>query len=135
MLNDITTDLADPPRFFLQDDPPADFDPATVTEHAQRHETLGSICLNVDAATAYARALAVARGKGWNIVASDAARGQIEAVATTAFLRFKDDIVIRLSPDNGEIRVDMRSKSRKGKSDFGVNAKRIQDFLDTLDAD
>ena len=40
-----------------------------------------------------------------------------------------DDVVIRITPSGGGSRVDMRSKSRVGRSDAGANARRIEEFL------
>jgi len=61
--------------------------------------------------------------------------GSFEATATTFFFRFKDDVVVRVRPDpdqpGGSI-VDMRSISRVGGSDIGVNAARIRAFLADL---
>jgi len=46
----------------------------------------------------------------------------------------KGDVRIRITLDrNGQTRVDLRSASRKGKGDFGVNARRIGRFLRALD--
>jgi uncharacterized protein (DUF1499 family) len=66
-------------------------------------------------------------------VGDDAGAGRLEAVATTRWLRFKDDVVVRLRdrPDGGT-RVDVRSKSRIGRSDLGTNARRIRAFLHAL---
>lgn len=47
-------------------------------------------------------------------------------------LGFKDDIVIRITPEERSARVDIRSLSRVGKSDVGANAKRIRRFLARL---
>lgn len=44
----------------------------------------------------------------------------------SAFLRFVDDVDFSLSPDESVIHV--RSASRVGYSDFGVNRKRIEDI-------
>ena len=78
----------------------------------------------------------LARDRGWNIAAVDPAGGTLEATATTLFFRFKDDVLVRVRPDparaGGSI-VDMRSISRVGLSDVGVNAKRIRAFLSDLD--
>ncbi len=57
------------------------------------------------------------------------AEGRIEAVDTTLFIGSKDDVVIRVSADGSGSRVDVRSKSRLGRRDFGANAKRIHPFL------
>ncbi|HYI05060.1 MAG TPA: DUF1499 domain-containing protein, partial [Reyranella sp.] len=53
---------------------------------------------------------------------------------TTFWFGFKDDIVIRLTPEGSFTRVDMRSVSRVGRSDVGTNARRIREFLASLQA-
>ena len=45
---------------------------------------------------------------------------------------FKDDIVIRVSPEGKGSRLDVPSLSRVGRSDFGVNAKRIVAYMKAL---
>jgi len=64
------------------------------------------------------------------------ARGHMEATATVSFIRFYDDVVLRITPtaDGTGSRVDMRSVSRIGVSDFGVNARRVEEFLKALQA-
>jgi uncharacterized protein (DUF1499 family) len=54
--------------------------------------------------------------------------GRIEATATTFWFGFKDDVVIRLRPEAGGTRVDVRSESRVGGSDVGANAARIRAY-------
>lgn len=53
----------------------------------------------------------------WSIAHKDEASGQVEGIATTLLMRYKDDFVIRITEmqGTGECRVDMRSKSRMGK--------------------
>jgi uncharacterized protein (DUF1499 family) len=60
------------------------------------------------------------------------ADGRIEATDTTFWFGFKDDIVIRVTPADNGSRVDIRSVSRVGKSDVGMNAKRIRKYLKEL---
>jgi hypothetical protein len=43
-----------------------------------------------------------------------------------------DDIVIRVSCDVAGSRIDMRSTSRQGRSDYGVNAARIRAYIGAL---
>ena len=62
------------------------------------------------------------------------AEGRLEATATTPWFGFKDDVVVRLTPAGTGSRVDVRSKSRVGRSDLGANAKRIRAFLAELSA-
>ncbi len=77
---------------------------------------------------AFEHALETARAMGWEIVASDARAGRIEATATTFWYGFKDDVVIRVRPMATGSRVDLRSVSRVGQSDLGKNAARIRAF-------
>ena len=56
-------------------------------------------------------------------------------VIDTSICGFDDDIAIRVRPgDGGNSRVDIRSKSRDGKGDLGVNAMRIRAFVSALEA-
>ena len=73
--------------------------------------------------------------RGWEVADTAVALdgGRIEATATVSYYRFKDDVVLRFSPNGeGAVRVDMRSVSRVGLSDLGYNAQRIRDFLADL---
>ena len=84
-------------------------------------------------AKAFAKALEVARSMpGWIIVASDPDAGRIEASQQSRWFRFTDDIVIRVASDEAGSRIDMRSTSRQGRSDFGVNAARIRAYMSAL---
>jgi uncharacterized protein (DUF1499 family) len=62
-------------------------------------------------------------------VDSNSVQGRIEATDTTLWFGFKDDIVVRVTPDREGSRIDVRSVSRVGKSDVGTNARRIQAYL------
>ena len=66
---------------------------------------------------------------GWDIVAQSKQEGRIEATDTTFWFGFKDDIVVRIAADGSGSKVDVRSESRIGLSDVGVNAKRVRAFL------
>jgi uncharacterized protein (DUF1499 family) len=70
--------------------------------------------------------------RGWTVVAADPANGRIEARHTSLWFRFTDDIVIRVAAETEGSRIDMRSESRQGRSDFGVNANRIRAYMATL---
>ncbi|MBN8499814.1 MAG: DUF1499 domain-containing protein [Sphingomonadales bacterium] len=138
-IHDITTDLADPPRFEvlqLRKDNLAGVE--TVENwrriHAQAYGDLRPITIPRPVAEVTADAVRLARAEGWRIAASDPSRGHVEATASVSFIRFQDDVVIRIAPtaDGNGSQVDMRSVSRVGRSDFGVNAKRIRAFLKRL---
>ena len=82
---------------------------------------------------AFNEALHVAKSMpGWIIVAFDVDAGRIEASHQSRWFRFTDDIVIRVVGDELGSRIDMRSTSRQGQSDYGVNAKRIRAYKAAL---
>jgi uncharacterized protein (DUF1499 family) len=64
----------------------------------------------------------------------DKAAGRIEASQRSRWMGFTDDIVVRVTPASSGSRIDIRSSSRYGRSDFGVNAERIRDYLTALRA-
>ena len=134
-INDITTDLADPPEFVAilpirASAPVSAAYPGKDTADAQRagYPDIVPVELASPPQAAFERALAVARDMGWSIVATDPATGRIEATATTAWFGFRDDVVIRVKASGSGSRVDIRSHSRVGRGDLGANAKRIRDF-------
>ena len=73
----------------------------------------------------FAAALATAREMDLEITSQSPEKGEIQAVATTRVLRFKDDVTISVARDG---QVSVRSKSRIGKGDLGTNARRIREF-------
>jgi uncharacterized protein (DUF1499 family) len=99
---------------------------------AKGYPRLGALVLPSAPAVVFDKALAAAKAKGWDIIASDAASGRIEAVARVAWWGFRDDVVIRLTATPAGTRIDVRSKSRVGEGDLGVNARRIAAYLDRL---
>ena len=71
----------------------------------------------------------------WELVGSGKgpSGAEAQAVHTTGFLRFKDDVTIRVRREKGRTFVSVRSKSRIGKWDFGQNARNVREFLKALD--
>jgi uncharacterized protein (DUF1499 family) len=66
------------------------------------------------------------------IVAPNAGVGRIETSQQSRWFRFTDDIAIRVVGDEAGSCIDMRSTSRQGRSDYGVNAARIRAYMDAL---
>ena len=115
-INDITTEADKASK--AQRDAYADIQPILVPEPP---------------AKAYERALAAAEAMGWEIVARDPGAGRLEAVATTFWFGFKDDVAVRVAAaPGGGSRIDVRSKSRVGRGDAGTNARRIRGFRERL---
>ena len=91
--------------------------------------------LALDPAAAWAIALETARAMPrWRILDADADERRIRAESTTPALRFTDDLWIDVEPAGGGSRVDVRSASRIGVTDFGTNARRIRAYLDRVAA-
>jgi uncharacterized protein (DUF1499 family) len=93
------------------------------------------ITLDLEAAEAFQLVLKAAGALGWEVVDQVApstrrgdSDGRIDAVQRTLVMRFPDDLAIRVRPLVGQTRIDVRSVSRYGRHDFGVNAKRIETF-------
>ena len=140
MINDITTDTENPPKFVsilpLRKDAsnPAEYGgPEIAAKQHAAYPDIRPLTVGISPSRAYEDALATARRMGWQIVEGSPSEGRIEAVATTRWFGFKDDIVIRISPAaNGGSVLDIRSVSRVGLSDLGTNARRIRTFLKTF---
>jgi uncharacterized protein (DUF1499 family) len=81
---------------------------------------------------AFERAKGAIEEMGWQIAREDPSAGRIEAVATTLWFGFKDDVVIRIAADGTGSRIDIRSKSRVGAGDLGTNAQRIRAYQKRL---
>ncbi|GMR13227.1 MAG: hypothetical protein BMS9Abin29_1431 [Gemmatimonadota bacterium] len=71
---------------------------------------------------------------GWHLIEANDQVGSIRATATTLVFRFLDDVSLHITLDeNAQTRLDMTSRSRKGKGDLGANARRIDRFMRRLD--
>lgn len=79
-------------------------------------------------------ALEEARARGWTVLETDPAAGELHAEARTPVWRFTDDVWVRVSLDAlGQTRLDVVSASRVGRGDLGTNARRIARFLHAVD--
>lgn len=141
VINDITTDLDDPPRLTVLRAVPrfagADLSWPPRFGAAQRraYPDLGPLHLDMPPEEALATVVAVARAQPrWVISRIDARTFEVEGVARTRWWRFVDDFSIRVRPEGQGSRVDMRSRSRIGRSDLGENARRIRSFWRALRA-
>ena len=137
-INDISTDLADPPTFAPARLVPAyaDMDmsyPAEFVPVVQKgYPDLASLNLNVTPGAAYALSVEAAEGLGWEITQQDPGQGRFDASDTTRVFRFVDDITVRIRPEGSGSEVDIRSRSRVGRGDLGANAGRIRAFYSEL---
>ena len=149
-IHDVSTDLADPPAFQtlklradnLDNIPGADdaklrsLTPLQrwAVVHQKDYGDIRSVRSNEPVPMVIAKAERLAKARGWDVAVSLPEEGRFEATETSAFFQFKDDVVLRVRPSEtgeGSI-VDMRSVSRVGVSDLGMNAKRVRAFLADL---
>jgi uncharacterized protein (DUF1499 family) len=149
-IHDISTDLADPPQFRMLavradnlDQIPGENDPEMkgmnplqrwAAIHGKAYSDIRSVRIAMPVAEVIAKAERLAKVRGWEIAVVDPIEGRMEATETSRFFAFKDDVVIRVRPTEdgtGSI-VDMRSISRVGVSDLGMNAKRVRSFIADL---
>jgi len=141
-IHDITTDLENPPEFVVvasirgpEDHPVAYDGPEVAAQQKEAYPDLQSLVVTAPAGKVFEVADKVIKDMGMEIVDASEPDLRIEATATTLLYGFKDDVVVRIAESNGATRVDVRSKSRVGRSDLGENAKRIRKFLARLGAE
>jgi uncharacterized protein (DUF1499 family) len=135
-IHDITTDTENPPAFVaaLKLRPPdantTKYEGAQLAAKQQAaYPDIAPVKVSLAPAEAFKRALDTAKTMpGWTVVDADPASGRIEANETSRWFRFTDDVVIRVAVDGAGSRIDVRSVSRVGRSDFGVNAGRIRAY-------
>lgn len=135
-IHDITTDTRDPPRFVEvlslrnEADNSAEYGGIEIAiQQQQAYPDIQTLLLASSPADVLLRAGRVAKELGWQVVASVPAEGRIEATCTSVWFGFKDDVVIRVSAMDQGSRIDIRSASREGTGDIGVNAGRVRQFL------
>lgn len=68
------------------------------------------------------------------LITTDKQNGLIEAVATSFWFGFKDDLVIRIRANQNGSDMDIRSVSRVGQSDLGANAARIAKLVEDFNS-
>ena len=134
-IHDISTNTAFPPQF-EHITPRADLYAGLAGGreewrrlHRSAHPGITAHFAATPAATLMPQIESLVRDRGWQIVHADTQR--IEATATVSPFRFKDDIVILATPERfgPELRIDIRSVSRVGISDLGVNADRVRALM------
>ena len=140
-IHDITTDPDNPPAFAAavvaartaDGGNPATYEGAKIAaQQRQAYPDIAPLSLALPPDAAFNRALDVAQRMGWRIVADDDKAGRIEASDRSRWFGFTDDIAIHITPSRSGSRVDVRSSSRLGRSDFGVNAARVRNYLAAL---
>ena len=151
-IHDITTDVENPPQIIagadkVRDNPPA-YDPDAPVPGAAEGQTLAEVQraafpdiqpITLPVAPAEAEKLTRDVMSAMGLAITDERRVNdamvIEAIDRSLWFGFTDDVVVRLQAlSETETRIDIRSQSRIGASDLGVNAKRVRELSQRLKA-
>jgi uncharacterized protein (DUF1499 family) len=142
MINDITTDPIDPPRFdVLARLRPRDtvaYAGLYVAEQQKRaYPDIEPLSVSAPPKTAYDAAMGIITKRKWRVVVDRPPQpgrrdGVIEAVARTPIMGFREDIAVRIVPDGPGARIDLRSSSRNVPHDLGSNAARITRLVEDI---
>jgi uncharacterized protein (DUF1499 family) len=140
-IHDITTDMENPPEFYAMvrlranaPNPPEYAGSETSQLQRAFYPNIQPLYLETDLQEVMDLAVMLVVQRGWDIVSVNRKDGRIEATEKLPWFGFKDDVILRFTDiEDGGTRVDMRSKSRVGRGDVGVNAKRINRFLRDLE--
>jgi uncharacterized protein (DUF1499 family) len=142
-IHDITTDTDNPPQFITLTDPRPgsrntldyygkgerqDWYPSRQLEF-EPYADIKPIMSSLSPDEAYAKALTVGEAMGWEIISADPVAKRFEGTARTPFFKFVDDTVVVVTATESGSRIDIRSVSRIGVGDIGVNAIRIREFI------
>ncbi len=135
-IHNISTDIDNPPQFVAaverrgESSNPLEYTTKIAELQVSAYPDVQTIKSDLNAVQAFDKSLQVIENIGWEIYAQAPEEGRIEAVDTTFWFGFKDDIVVRIQPVVGGSLIDLRSVSRVGQGDLGANAERIRLFIE-----
>jgi len=142
-INDIATDTEDPPVFSRSRAAlearggriPPDVPPEKREMQRAAYVQIAPLTLDIPPEDAFALVRKAAANLGWQVIEAvppggRVGLGRLEAVDRTFLLKLPDDITVRIRPRADGTRIDIRSASRIGTHDLGMNAKRIRAFLE-----
>ena len=144
-INDITTDVDNPPAFSRSravleardGRVPPDVPPEVREAQREAYQQIAPLTLDVPPEEAFDLVRKAAENRGWRVIEAlkpggRLGLGRIEAIDRTFLLRLPDDITVRIRPRADGTRIDIRSASRIGTHDLGANAARIRAFLEEV---
>ncbi len=138
VIHDVSTDIDNPPSLVAAQQQrhashnSLDYPKANRELQSEAYPDIQPLFFKTSVEDIHRAAIEIVKEQGWYLQESSQA-GVIEVYDKTALFGFVDDMVIRIElSDDDTVRVDIRSASRMGKSDLGVNAKRIQRFSNAL---
>jgi uncharacterized protein (DUF1499 family) len=144
-INDVSTDTANPPAFVALAQRPQGANPVAypgapfAEQQAKAYPDLRPLVLDRPVEEAFELVEEAVKRLRWRVVAEEppmpptaakpAEPGIVEATEATLVAGFPDDIVIRISGGPTRSRIDARSASRYGSTDFGENAARLRRLM------
>ena len=138
-LHDISTDLANPPAFQKLSLRADNLIGVKTVEnwravHAKAFPDIQPVTLAMPPAAAIKKVGAIVTARGWDVAL--AGQDRIEATEIASPFKFKDDVVITVTAtaDGTGSTINIRSVSRIGLSDLGVNAARVRSLMADLKA-
>lgn len=145
VLNDISTNIDDPPAFSRSQvvyDAREGYTPPGIERALRERQRLAypqvkTVLLDNEPTEAFQLVQRAVKTLKWRVIEEippDERRGigRIEAIDETLLMRFRDDITIRLRWTGSQTRIDIRSASRLGRHDFGTNARRILRLIEEI---
>ena len=138
---DVTTDPLDPPKFEvvarLRPPNTSTYAGETAAQQKDAYPDVEPLLVKVTPTVAYEDAMKVIAKRKWRVVDArtplPGRDGHIEAIARSPIMGFRDDVVVRIRPARDGARIDARSASRYGYTDFGANAALVEALLDEID--
>ncbi|GKQ52204.1 DUF1499 domain-containing protein [Bradyrhizobium sp. Ce-3] len=142
---DVTTDAIDPPKFEALarlrtgegTNPAAYAGLYSAEKQRAAWPDIETVELEIPVDRAYELTLRLVNRRKWLVIDARAPQpprriGRIEAVARTPIMGFREDVSIRVTPDDEDSRVDIRSASRYFDTDLGSNAARVKKLIEDL---
>lgn len=139
-IHDITTDFDNPPQYVRiagmrkQTDHPVAYDGPEAAAHQRKaYADIAPLVFKAPKEKVFDASRQVIASMGLELVDAEPIQGRLEATDRSLLFGFEDDMVVRIVPAaDGTTRVDLRSKSRVGRSDLGINANRVREFGNAL---
>ncbi|WP_434666747.1 DUF1499 domain-containing protein [Aeromonas sp. NJAU223] len=130
LTNDVSTDPYNPPRLTWAEELRTAQDlPINAAPLQAFTGNPGPLYTQASPAEVLAEAEELMAELGWRVRETQSG---LDAVVTSPWFGFEDDVALRIFKGPQETRVDMRSASRQGRSDLGANRARILDFKERL---
>lgn len=135
LINDISTDYHDLLEFKIYTDHNLPKDEHNFIQKfggfkLPNYELAPLILSDVSKEEVFNKSLNILKNMGLEITYENFEEGTIEALEKSFWYGFTDDMIIRIEKlITNDIRINARSASRIGRSDFGKNSKRIKSYF------